>query len=147
MKKSIRADERERFLRSCDLICCSGFPCSLAPMITLLGNVWAVLVRQTKPNMEVWGGKGHSLQQKALLTGCSLNCLLSDKWREMWDNTAERASPNHLSFVVAPCKGFIAISQSSSMFGLTCGFFSLRQSMTLDLCHVNTAFWAKQTRV
>lgn len=146
MKKSIRTDEGVRFLRSYDLICHSVFPCSLEMMMTLFWNVWAVCSCVAKHNMEAWGGEHHS-PQKTHLTGCSLNCLLANDWREMWDNTAERASPNHLNFVVAPYEGFIAISQSTSMFGLACGFFSLRQLMTLDWCHVNTALWAMQTKV
>lgn len=146
MKKSIRADEGERFLRSCDLICHSGFPCSLAMMMTPFWNVWAVCSCVAKHNMEAWRGEHHS-PQKTHLTGCSLNRLLADSWRQIWDNTAERASPNHLNFVVAPFEGFIAISQSTNMFVLTCGFSSLRQSMTLDCSRVNTVLWAMRTNV
>lgn len=79
MKKSIRADEKERFLRSCDLIC--WFPTLSChndhPVRKCLG-----CSSVAKPNMEAWGGKCPSLQ-KAHLTGCSLNCLLSDNWRKM----------------------------------------------------------------
>lgn len=115
------ADEGEKFLRSCDLICLSGFPCSLAMMVmTLFWNVWAICSCVVKHNMRAWRGEHHSLQ-KTHLTRHSLNCLLAGNWREMLDNSAEKASPNHLNFVVAPYEGFIAISQSTSMFGLTCG--------------------------
>lgn len=43
-KKVLRlmADEREWFLRRRKLICHSGFPCSLAMLMTLFGNIWAV---------------------------------------------------------------------------------------------------------
>lgn len=146
MKKNIRVDEGKRFLRSCDLICHFDYPCSLAMMMTLFWNVWTVCSCVATHNTEAQGQEHHSLW-KTHLTRRSLNCLLAGNWREMWDNTAKGATPNHLNFVVAPYKGFIAISQSTSVFGLTCGFFSLRQLITLGWRHVNTAPWATQTKV
>lgn len=79
-KKILRlmADERERFLRRCELICQSGFPCSLAMLMTLFGNIWAVCSCVAKHNTEEWEGECHSLQ-KTHLTDHSLKCRLVER--------------------------------------------------------------------